>query len=250
MGVEGRLAHATPTLTLPLSTRGGEKSGMKIHWTILLLLPLIGGCAGEPFVREPLPVLHHPDPKALRNAFARTVTDRFISDDTVIIQAPFRNDLAVLGVLRVDRVAGTFELVGLNHLGVKLFDLNGDRQGTTVRFAIPPLMNLHQVLVAIGDDIRRMYFDLVPGGRAEVQIERRDVKFTQKENGGRLVYVFGGQPGVLLEKRSIGFFGAVWRVRYYRYESQEASLYPAGIVMDNNQFHYRIIVKNRDREIQ
>jgi len=223
---------------------------MKRRWAILLLLPLIGGCAGEPFVREPLPVQHHPDPSAIRDEFARTMTDRFISDDTVIIQAPFRNDLAVLGVLRVDRVAGTFELVGLNHLGVKLFDLNGDRQGTTVRFAIPPLMKQQEVLVAMGDDIRRMYFDLLPGHSAAAQIERTDVKFTQKEPGGRLVYEFGGRPGVLLEKKLIGFFGAVWRVRYYRYESQGASLYPRGIVMDNSWFHYRIIVKNRDREIQ
>ena len=168
----------------------------------------------------------------------------------MIIQAPFHNNLAVLGVLRVNRVAGTFELVGLNHLGVKLFDLSGDRRGTTVRFAIPPLAKQQDVLVAIGEDIRRMYFDLVPGQGAEAQIERTDVKFTQKESGGRLVYLFGGQPGVLLEKRMIGFFGAVWRVRYYRYKSQETSLYPAGIVMDNNQFFYRIIVKNRDREMQ
>ena len=221
-----------------------------MRWAILLLVPLIGGCAGEPFVREPLPVEHNPDPMALRDAFARTVSNRFISDDTVIIQLPFRNDLAVLGVLRVDRVAGTFELVGLNHLGVKLFDLNGDRQGTHVRFAIPPLAKQQDVLLAMGDDIRRMYFDLLPGRSAAAQIERTDVKFTQKEPGGRLVYELGGRPGVLLEKKLIGFFGAVWRVRYYRYESQGASLYPRGIVMDNSRFHYRIIVKNRDREIQ
>jgi len=223
---------------------------MRIRWAILLLVPLIGGCAGEPFIREPLPVVRHPDSNALRDAFARTVSNRFISDDTVIIQAPFRNDLAVLGVLRVDRVAGTFELVALNHLGVKLFDLKGDRGGTSVRFAIGPLMKQQEVLLAIGEDIRRMYFDLVPSQPAVAQIERTDVKFTQTDHGGRLVYVFGGQPGILLEKRSIGFFGVVWRVRYYRYESQGASLYPRGIVMDNSWFHYRIIVKNRDREIQ
>ena len=37
---------------------------MKMRWAILLLLPLIGGCAAEPFVREPLPVLRHPDAKS------------------------------------------------------------------------------------------------------------------------------------------------------------------------------------------
>jgi hypothetical protein len=223
---------------------------MKMPWAMLALLPLIGGCAGEPFAAEPLPLLNHPNPAVLRDQFAATVPDRFISDDTVIIRALLQRDWAVLGVLRVDRPAGTFELAGLNHLGVKLFDLYGNSRGTTVRFALPPLTKNPDVLPAIGQDIRRMYFDLVPGPRAVVRIHPRDVTFTQKTPGGRLVWEFGGQRGVLLEKRLIGFFGTVWRVRYYQYQSQEANLYPAGIVMENNQFFYRIIVKNRDREIQ
>jgi hypothetical protein len=51
---------------------------------------------------------------------------------------------------------------------------------------------------------------------------------------------------VLLEKRLEGFWGTIWRVRYYRYAPESGGLYPRGIVMDNERFHYRIIVKNRD----
>ena len=86
----------------------------------LMLLATMAGCAKLPFEAEPQPPLTNPDPSAMRESFARALPSRFTSDDTIIIQAPFHDDLAVLDVLRVDRVAGKFELVALNHMGIKL----------------------------------------------------------------------------------------------------------------------------------
>ncbi len=60
-----------------------------------------------------------------------------------------------------------------------------------------------------------------------------------------MVYDLGGDPPILLDKRLVGCFGTIWRVRYFQYASSGGSLYPRGIVMDNGQYHYRIIVKNR-----
>jgi len=58
-------------------------------------------------------------------------------------------------------------------------------------------------------------------------------------------------PAVLLQKQLDGFFGPTWRVRYYDYRPGDGGrLFPHGIVMDNFQFHYRIIIKNRDWSIQ
>jgi hypothetical protein len=213
------------------------------------LLLLLAGCASEPFAREPLPKLQSPDPAAMHQRFEQSIPPKFISDDTVIIHAPFHDDMAILGVLRVDRPANTFELVGLNQLGVKLFDLVGDAGGTTtIRFALPPLMKQQQVLVSIGNDIRRMFFNLLPAPDAKITFESTDVKFKQPSPEGKLVFKIGADPPVLLEKRVDGFFGAPWRVRYYRYASQDGRLYPRGLVMDNGKFHYRIVVKNRDVE--
>src|ERR1700679_1303934 len=92
---------------------------MKAQCSIAILLAFLAGCAHEPFTRPPLPVLNDPDPRAMCDHFARTIPDRFTSDDTVIIRAPFHDDMAVLGVLNVDRMAGTYELYGLNPLGVE-----------------------------------------------------------------------------------------------------------------------------------
>jgi hypothetical protein len=222
--------------------------GMKYSWAIpLILLPaILMGCAAEPFTRPPLPRLKNPNPGAIRVQLAHSLPDRFTSDDTVIIQIPFHNDLAVLGVLRVDRPAGTFELVGLNQLGVKLFHVAGDSHGDMIRYAVPPLMEHKDLLMAIAEDIRRMFLDLVPTSAAETDTDSTTIEYSEETPQGKMVYEVGDSPPILLEKRLTGFFGTKWRVRYYRYHSFSSTLYPRGIVMDNGHYHYRIIVKNRD----
>jgi hypothetical protein len=212
----------------------------------LLMLTLIPACAPEPFQRPPLPPLNTADPNYIRESFARAIPPRFTSDDTVIIYAPFHHDMAILGVLHVDRPAGSFELVGLNQLGVELFDLYGDSHGNFIRSAIPPLMRQKEVLLAIAADIRRMFLDLVPAIDAKIDATSTTIRFTQNTNDGDLIYEFGGSPVVLLEKRLEGWFGWHWRVRYYDYVVSAGTLYPRGIVMDNGRYHYRVIVKNRD----
>jgi hypothetical protein len=223
--------------------KGG--SNMIKPWAAPLMLALLAGCAAEPFERPPLPLLNNANPQAMRYSFARSVMDRFTSDDTVIIHAPFRNDLAILGVLQVDRPAGTFELVGLNQLGIELFHVGGDRHGEAIRSAVPPLMKQKTVLLSIAQDMRRMYFELTPERGAKIDIGSRTVEFSEKTAQGELVFEFGGEPAVLLEKHLDGWFGTIWRVRYFLYASSSGSLYPRGVVMDNGRYHYRIIMKNR-----
>lgn len=127
----------------------------------------------------------------------------FISDDSVIVSPPFHDAIAFLGVLKVDRASGTFELAGLNQTGIKLFELSGTSSGTTVRFAVPPLMSHKDILLALGTDIRRMFFDLVPPAASKTRIDKTYVKFSD----GKMVYKLGGNPAVLLEKREDGFSG-------------------------------------------
>jgi hypothetical protein len=55
---------------------------------------------------------------------------------------------------------------------------------------------------------------------------------------------------VLLEKRFAGWLGTIWRVRYFDYAISNGSLYPRGVVMDNAQYHYRIVIKNRQWQTQ
>lgn len=211
-----------------------------------ILLLFLGGCAAQPFARPPLPVLNNPNPVAVRDTFRHDLPrQRITFDETVIIRAPFHDELAVLGELVVDEPSDRFELVGLTHTGVTLFKISGDRHGTNIDFAVPQLLKHKELLLAMGRDIRRMYFELLPSDTAAVTIERTVVRFSQKTNEGRLVYEFGGEPTLLLEKHLDGFFGAIWRVQYFQYASSTEGLFPREIVMNNNQFHYQIVVKNR-----
>jgi hypothetical protein len=223
---------------------------MTTRWLAIFLLAFLAGCAAEPFTRAPLPPLKNPHPQAIRSALAETLPDRFTSDDSVIIQAPFRDDLAILSVLRVNRPAGTFELVGLNQLGVKLFHLAGDPHGNTIRYAVPPLMKHKDLLLAIAEDIRRMFFNLVPAKGAQTDIDSTTIQFSEKTPQGKIVYNVGGAPPILLDKRLVGFFGTIWQVSYFEYNQTPTGLYPRGIVMDNSRYHYRIIVKNRDWDVE
>jgi hypothetical protein len=218
----------------------------RFAWLILLAMT---ACAKLPFAPEPLIPLQNPDPLAMRESFSRALPNRFTSDDTIIIQAPFHHDLAVLGVLQVDRSAGKFELVALNHLGIKLFDLKGDRSNVSLDYVLPPLLGLKDILLSIGRDIARMYLDLVPAPSAKTEIEPDRILFIDRQSDGTAVYEFGGNPSALRQKWLEGFFGDVWRVRYFRYSPEFGGLYPRGVVMDNERYHYRIIIKNRDVEI-
>lgn len=209
----------------------------------MLALP---GCAKDPFTRPPLPKLTDANPQIVRNRFAATIAPKFTSDDTVVIKAPFRDEIAVLGVLQVDRSAGTFELLGLSHLGVQIFHVAGDAKSVTIRSAIPQLMENKRVLEAIAQDTRQMYFDLVPITRSKGTNNDKTVELREKTEQGTLVYIYGGQPAVLLEKRLDAGLGTTWRVRYYDYATNGKTMYPRGVVMENGQFHYRIVVKNRE----
>lgn len=216
------------------------------RFACLAFFILAAGCAKIPFQEEPLPPLNI-GPAVILQQVARPLPVRFISDDTIIIQAPFHDDLAFLGVLRVDRAAGTFQLIALSHVGIKLFALTGDRNNVNLAFVLPPLESLRKILIAFGFDIARMYLDLIPDPNSKIDIESHEVDFTDKHSGQAVVYEFGGDPLRLLEKHA-GFFNS-WRVRYYNFTSQSAGLYPRGVVMDNGRYRYRIIIKNRDMEI-
>jgi predicted exporter len=213
---------------------------------LLLFVCLLTGCRAEPFERPPLPTLHNANPTLIRENFAAAIPDHFTSDDTVVVRAPFNNNIAVLGVLRVDHRAGTFEFYGLNHLGVEFFHVGGDRHRADVRSALPPLENYRYILLSLANDIRNIYLDVVPAPHFKTQNTSKEVIYYSRSEGGTLYYEFGGEPTVLLEKRLQGFWGNKWRARYYDYRPHNGKLYPHGITMDNGHYFYRIVIKNRD----
>ena len=216
--------------------------GVKGWWALVLLL---AGCAAQPFAREELPVLQNPDPQAIRQSFAASIPAKFVSDDTIVVSVPFHSDMAFLTVMRADRAAGKFEIAALNLTGIKLFDITSDPSGSKILYAVPPLEQHKDILLMTAAAIREMFLDLTPAADAKVKVAKTQVQYVD----GKLVYRIGGNPAVLLEKKEDGLLGYKWRVQYFRYASDSGRLYPRGLVMDNGTYHYRIVMKNRDMEI-
>jgi len=214
----------------------------------MLGVALLGGCTSVPFVAVPMPLLHDPDPAAMRSAWSANLPTRFTTEDTVVIEFP-GNSLALLGLLHIDRVDGSFEVQGMNHLGGRAFLISGNPRKTEVLFAMPPLAEKPKVLQSIAEDIRRMYFDLVPDRAARVRVEARRLRYTEDRPDGKVEFVLGGADGVLLEKRLTHRQWSVWRVRFYEYNPAGEGVFPRGMVLDNARYHYRIVVKNRSLRI-
>jgi len=213
-------------------------------------MALLTGCASEPFQQPALPTLHNPNPQTIRENFPKLLPDEFTTDDTLILQFPFHDDLVMLGVLNVNKPAGTFELYALNQMGVPFFHLGGDRSGVAIRDAIEPWMQHKDILLAIARDIQHIYFNPAPDSSASVDVSSTHVDFHQKSAEGTVSYQFGMEPTVLQQKQLDGFFGPAWRARYYAYKpGTGGKLFPTGIVMDNSAYHYRLIIKNRDWSI-
>ena len=221
------------------------------HSVLIIMLgaTLLTGCASVPFIAVPTPVLHEPDPAAMRSAWSANLPTRFTTEDTVVMEFPGYS-MALLGFLRVDRAAGTFKVQGMNHMGWRAFLISGTLSETEVLFAVSPLAKRPKVLQSIAQGIRHMYFNLVPDEEALVRVDARSVRYTENRPGANLEFVMGGADGVLLEKRLRGWTGPVWRVRYYEYAPLVEGVFPRGIVLDNARFHYRIVVKNRSVRIE
>jgi len=217
--------------------------------TLMLGMMLPAGCASVPFVAVPTPLLHDPDPAAMRSAWSAHLPTRFTTEDTVVIEFP-GDSLALLGFLRVDRAAGTFEVQGMNHLGGRAFLISGSPRKTEVLFAVSPLAEQPKVLQSIAQDIRRLYFDLVPDQAAQVRVGARSVRYTEDRPDGTIEFVLGGANGVLLEKRLTRGIGPVWRVKFYEYTPSVEGVFPRGMVLDNARYHYRVVVKNRSLWIE
>jgi hypothetical protein len=205
----------------------------------LLILMFAAGCAQQSF---------NIDPAAVRESAAHHLADKFTSDDTMIIDAPFRDPMAILAVVAVDRPAGTFELVGLNHMGVQIFHLSGDRAGVHIKSAIPPLMQQKRILLSIAQDTRNMYLDVVPAENAKAKATRRGVRFSTKTNDGTLIHDSAGIH--LAEKRLKGLIRTKWRIRYADYKDENGKLHPRRIVLNNGRYFYTISVKNRQFKVK
>jgi len=214
----------------------------------LILLALVfcaSGCASVPFRETARVSLESADPANLVRQFQAKVPERFQLLNTVVFEYFWRKFLG-MGYLDIDRDAGTFKVACLNPLGVQLFQLTGDRTSITSEGALTALQEYRELPATVGNDIRRIYFDLVPSKEARISKRRYEIDFRQPSGAGALEYVFAGADGDLVEKAFYQNDLLRWRVSYYEYRELNGKRYPQGVVLVNYQYGYSLTVRQKE----
>ena len=211
----------------------------------LLCLFFIAGCASAPFEKTLDARVVNIDPSNAVNEFKTSSPVNFRMLQTITFQyGPMA--FSGLGFAEVDNKERTFSVVCMNHMGVKIFEVYGNEEEIRAPFVMDELKRGGNVALAVGEDIKRIYFDLVPAAGAVAEKEKYRIIFRQPSGRGMMEYAFAGIGYRLVEKTFYEENIAVWRVSYYEYREDKDRIYPGGIVMDNFRYSYRLIIRLKE----
>ncbi|MDZ4199018.1 MAG: DUF3261 domain-containing protein [Kiritimatiellia bacterium] len=212
---------------------------------ILLLCACCGvGCVSIPFEPAPDTSIGSVPEQEVLDAFTRTRSPKLEAIQSVVFEF-FGRKMTGLGALAVDRETGAFALSCMTPMGVKLFDIQGVGDRVDGVTAIPQFEQSERLGRAVGQDLIRTYMNQIPGPDAVVRRTKTTLVFTEPSVEGRTEYVFGGPDRMLVEKRIYRGRKRLARIRYFDYFSQDGYLYPRGIVLENREAHYRLILRLR-----
>ena len=128
---------------------------------------LVAGCATVPFRETPRVSMESADPRSVLEHFQVHLPESFQVLNSVVFEYNWQSFLGI-GYMDVNRRDGLFKVVCLNPMGVKLFELSGDPKTIETHYVMEAFLQYGDLPKAVGSDIRRIYFDVVPGAGAQV----------------------------------------------------------------------------------
>ncbi len=211
----------------------------------ILCILMISGCTRVPFQKTSFVPAGGVEPREVLENYRRGIPGHYQMLHTIMFQYGW-NRVSALGYAEIDRGTGSFAVAGMNPVGVKLFEISGGKEGVTKHFVLEGLSGKGDFTSAMAQDIRRIYFDLLPVPGAEIMKKGSRILFRQADGGGVLVYTFAGKGWRLVEKEYFRDNTLRWRVSYYEYRQKEGKIYPWGIILHNYQNGYSLTVKVKE----
>lgn len=208
------------------------------HLLMAALLFLASGCGTVPFAPTEL------IPAAPRSAAALTGGLWDAGTGSVLIRQSALFELRgmrvpIAGVMKLSRGDRSARLVGMNDMGVKLYDISVERASSRVNFVIPELAQYPGFAEAVAASVRRIFIEPAPSPEDALTLAPKSYLLTRESGRETLRFLFGGARAQLLEKSCSGE-ACSWRVRYYQYQQRQGSLFPGGIVLDDDRAGYRL----------
>ena len=213
--------------------------------TLLIWLLFVAGCANVPFQKARQVSFESVDPKSVVEQFKANSPENFQLLNSVVFEYSWKTFMGI-GYIDIDKQNSLFKVVCLNPLGVQLFELSGDKNTIVIQNAMPALMQYGDLPTAVGNDIRRIYFDLVPSDKARIWKSKYKVNFWQPYGSGVMEYEFAGIGRGLVEKVYYENDEIVWRISYYEYREQNGKYFPQGIIMINYKYGYQLTVRQKE----
>jgi hypothetical protein len=215
---------------------------------ILFLFCLIlsnAGCAGVPFKKIEYVSLDNANPQKMLQEFKAVLAPEIRVINSIVFQYKWQQ-FSALGYSRIGLADEQFQVSCMNPVGIKLFELTGNREEIKPVFVLKELLQRGDLPRAVGEDIRRIYFDILPGPDAQISKQKFRVIFSQPMGKGTVKYVFAGSRHWLVEKHYYERNRLLWSVYYYDYLSRNGQLYPAELILRHRRFGYNLIIRLKE----
>ncbi len=218
-------------------------------YAVTLCCAVLAGCMTSPFPK-PAPFTP-PAGVALAEVPARftsRLAPRFEQVNAIILHYKFYSFTA-LGVASVDLTTRSFAVTCMTPIGVKLFDVVCDQGRAEGRFVHPELAKRGGDLAqAAGADLTHAYLDWQPPAGTPHAVKDGRLVFSAADATGVTEYRYAGCDGRLAEKIRFEKGRRAWTVEYRGFASEADGLVPTGLMIENRQYGYRLVVSTREEE--
>ncbi len=216
------------------------------QWLVgILSILFIAGCNNIPFQKTSYVPLESVVPLTVLKQFKNRVPENFQLLNTIVFKYNW-NKFSAVGYIDINTREKLFTVVCINPMGIKLFELSGNKDGVTQHFALEEFTRKGNLASTVGEDIKRIYFDLVPSSEAKIKKEKNQIIFSQPLGAGMIEYVFAGSDGYLIEKNYYNDNELSWRVSFYEYQQKNGKIYPGGVILKNYKYKYSLTVKLKE----
>ena len=190
-------------------------------------------------------------PPDLRRRVEASLPLRYEAQNTVLIKIKPHwwwpaVRLTALGYMRVDRQTSSYAVACLTPVGVKLFDIARTNGHVHADLLVSSIPHREEIIRAMGDEIGRMLFDLVPAPDAVCRREGPSLVFRQTGTNVVVEHVIAVPECRLVEKRYDEGRRRVCTVWYRDYRPFDGLWFPGEIVLQNHRYGFRLTLRLRE----